>query len=45
MNVIKVYEVYINGKYQGWYETKEKAENFVRSNENACYKLANRYWG
>lgn len=45
MNAITVYEVYINGKYQGWYETKAQAENFVKSNENASYKLAVRYWG
>lgn len=45
MRIIKVYAVYINGKYQGWYETKAKAENFVNSNENASYKLTSRYWG
>ena len=45
MNIIKVYEVYINGKYQGWYETKAQAENFVKATKNASYKLANRYWG
>lgn len=45
MKVIKVYEVYANGEYQGWYETEQQAQNFIKCNENATYKLANRYWG
>lgn len=45
MNVIKVYEVYENGEYRGWYETEEQAKNYVEATENATYKIGNRYWG
>ena len=45
MSIMAVYMVYINGKYQGWYETKAEAENFVKNNENASYKFAYRYLG
>ena len=45
MNIIKVYAVFIDGKYQGWYESKEMAENFIKCNKNATYKLMLRYWG
>lgn len=40
-----IYEIYINGKYDGWYESEDMAKNFVSATPNAEYRKAYRLMG